>query len=50
MLSDVSRGSGLGAVLTAKSARTFCYGFLGVVLPIYLVDLGMTATGVGEAA
>ena len=49
MLSGVSRGSGLAAVLVAKSARTFCYGFLGVVLPIYLTELGMSASGVGAA-
>jgi hypothetical protein len=24
------------AVFVAKSARTFCYGFLGIVLPVYL--------------
>src|SRR5499426_1138466 len=36
-------------VLIAKTARTFCYGFLGVLLPIYLVDLGLDARGVGTA-
>ncbi|MBI1736351.1 MAG: MFS transporter [Candidatus Rokubacteria bacterium] len=45
----MSRGSGLPPVLAAKTARTFCYGFLGVLLPIYLIELGMTATGVGAA-
>jgi MFS family permease len=35
------------AVLVAKCARTFCYGFLGILLPLYLSDLGMSARGVG---
>ena len=35
------------AVFAAKITRTFCYGFLGITLPVYLVDLGMTARGVG---
>ena len=39
----------VAAVLAAKTARTFCYGFLGIVLPIYLTDLGVSATGVGVA-
>ena len=37
----------VAAVLVAKSARTFCYGFLGIVLPLHLTALGMSATGVG---
>lgn len=37
------------AVLVAKTVRTFCYGFLGIVLPIYLTELGMSAAGVGVA-
>jgi MFS family permease len=37
------------AVFVAKTARTFCYGFLGIVLPLYLADLGMTAAGIGTA-
>jgi MFS family permease len=37
----------LGLVLAAKTARTFCYGFLGVLLPVYLADLGMNSAGVG---
>lgn len=36
-------------VLLAKTARTFCYGFLGVLLPVYLTDLGLDARGVGMA-
>lgn len=35
------------AILLAKTARTFCYGFLGIVLPVYLTALGMSAAGVG---
>jgi MFS family permease len=37
------------AVFAAKTARTFCYGFLGILLPVYLSDLGMSARGVGLA-
>jgi MFS family permease len=40
---------GVAAVFVAKAARTFCYGFLGIILPVYLSDLGLTATGVGVA-
>ncbi len=36
-------------VFAAKSARTFCYGFLGIVLPVYLTTLGVSAEGVGVA-
>ena len=36
-------------VLLAKSVRTFCYGFLGVLLPVYLTELGLEARGVGMA-
>src|SRR6185503_18120754 len=39
----------VAAVLVAKTVRTFCYGFLGIVLPIYLGELGMSAAGVGVA-
>jgi MFS family permease len=35
------------AVFVAKGARTFCYGYLGILLPLYLADLGLSATGVG---
>src|SRR5919204_1314408 len=38
------------AIFTAKALRTFCYGFLGLVLPVYLGELGLDATGVGAAA
>jgi MFS family permease len=43
-------GRNVWLVLAAKSARTFCYGFLGVLLPVYLTELGMDARGVGAAA
>ena len=36
-------------VFGAKTARTFCYGFLGVLFPLYLSDLGVTTAGVGTA-
>ena len=36
-------------VFTAKTVRTFCYGFLGIVLPVYLVEFGVGAAGVGVA-
>jgi MFS family permease len=34
-------------VFVAKGIRTFCYGYLGILLPLYLVDLGLSAAGVG---
>jgi MFS family permease len=37
------------AVFVAKTARTFCYGFLGILLPVYLTELGLGARGVGVA-
>jgi predicted MFS family arabinose efflux permease len=36
-------------ILLAKTARTFCYGFLGVLLPVYLTQLGLDATELGLA-
>ncbi|MBI2528272.1 MAG: MFS transporter [Candidatus Rokubacteria bacterium] len=36
-------------VFAAKTARTFCYGFLGVLFPIYLTRLGLDARGLGLA-
>jgi MFS family permease len=36
-------------VFAAKIARTFCYGFLGVLFPVYLSDLGLDAPGIGVA-
>jgi len=41
--------SPVGPVLVAKTLRTFCYGFLGILLPVYLADHGMDAQGVGLA-
>src|SRR5438552_16831001 len=35
------------AIFVAKGARTFCYGYLGILLPLYLADLGLSAAGVG---
>ena len=40
-------GRDVGAVFLAKGARTFCYGYLGILLPVYLADLGLSATGIG---
>src|SRR5256712_4531451 len=37
----------VAAVFAAKAARTFAYGYLGILLPLYLADLGLSATGVG---
>ena len=39
----------IAAVFVAKATRTFCYGFLGIVLPIYLSELGLSAAGLGVA-
>ena len=39
----------VAAVFVAKTARTFCYGFLGVLLPVYLSELGVSPAGVGIA-
>ena len=36
-------------VFIAKSARTFCYGALGVLLPVYLSELGLDAGELGSA-
>jgi MFS family permease len=41
--------SSTSLVFAAKTVRTFCYGFLGIVLPVYLDELGVGATGVGVA-
>lgn len=37
------------AVFVAKTARTSCYGFLGIVLPVYLGELGVSPSGIGLA-
>jgi MFS family permease len=39
----------VAAVLIAKTLRTFCYGFLGILLPVYLAQRGLDARGVGFA-
>lgn len=36
-------------VFVAKTARTFCYGFLGVLFPVYLAERGMDAAHIGLA-
>ncbi|HEV8439966.1 MAG TPA: MFS transporter [Methylomirabilota bacterium] len=36
-------------VFIAKTARTACYGFLGVFFPVYLTDLGLGAAELGVA-
>jgi len=43
----VSRNGRL--VFVAKTARTFCYGFLGVLFPVYLAEHGMDARQIGVA-
>lgn len=37
----------VGPIFIAKAVRTFAYGYLGILLPIYLADLGLSASGVG---
>ncbi len=36
-------------VLLAKGARTYCYGSLGVLFPVHLSALGLSAKGIGIA-
>jgi MFS family permease len=36
-------------VLVAKATRTFCYGFLGVLFPVYLAERGLDARQIGTA-
>ena len=36
-------------VFVAKSTRTFCYGALGVLIPVHLARLGLDARGLGLA-
>jgi MFS family permease len=36
-------------VFVAKAARTYCYGFLGVLLPVHLSRLGLGPEGIGAA-
>jgi MFS family permease len=46
-------GAAMGAnarlVFVAKTARTFCYGFLGVFFPVYLTGLGFGPSELGAA-
>ena len=39
----------VAAVFAAKTVRTFSYGFLGIVLPLHLSDLGLGPAGIGAA-
>jgi MFS family permease len=36
-------------IFAAKMVRSFCYGFLGILLPLHLSQLGLPASGVGTA-
>jgi MFS family permease len=36
-------------IFVAKFVRTFSYGYLGILLPLYLGDLGLSASGVGAS-
>ena len=36
-------------VFAAKAVRTFCYGYLGILLPLHLAALGLGAGGIGVA-
>lgn len=42
-------GADARIVLAAKSLRTFCYGYLGILLPLHLADLGVSASGIGAS-
>ncbi|HEU4369464.1 MAG TPA: MFS transporter [Methylomirabilota bacterium] len=46
-MSRFRAGRGIAAIFVAKGIRTFCYGYLGILLPLYLASLGLSATGVG---
>src|SRR5256885_17078207 len=41
------QSSEVTAIFVAKAVRTFAYGYLGILLPLYLADLGLSAAGVG---
>jgi MFS family permease len=45
----VAAATDVALVFAAKTVRTFCYGFLGIVLPVYLSERGLGAPGVGAA-
>ncbi|MEK7863415.1 MAG: MFS transporter [Chloroflexota bacterium] len=36
-------------VLCAKAVRTLCYGYLGVLFPVYVVEHGLPSAGLGVA-
>jgi MFS family permease len=36
-------------IFVAKLVRTFSYGYLGILLPLYLADLGLSASGIGAS-
>jgi len=36
-------------IFAAKLVRTFSYGYLGILLPLYLADLGLSASGIGAS-
>jgi MFS family permease len=42
-------GSTVALVLAAKAIRTFCYGYLGILIPLHLAALGVDARGIGLA-
>ena len=42
-------GRNVRLVFLAKTVRTFCYGFLGILLPVYLTRLGFTPGDLGFA-
>jgi len=39
----------IATIFVAKFVRTFSYGYLGILLPLYLADLGLSASGVGAS-
>lgn len=46
-MSGLQASRDVGSIFVAKGIRTFCYGYLGILLPLYLAELGLSATGVG---
>lgn len=42
-------GRNVWILIAAKAVRTFCYGYLGVLFPIYLSRAGLDASAVGIA-
>jgi len=45
----VGPSSTVRLVFAAKAVRTFCYGYLGVLVPLHLAALGLGASGIGVA-